>query len=185
MHLIDDTGPDNVTGEKMATSGLDIRLKRQPPVLSRPPTMSTKPPRLRLTTKTLGSLQQNKKTVVKPQTALSSDSGNLDKTAPSRPQNSNDAAQKDIQEAGLKTKGKIDRSRQFGGQIKRMRSLSVDSCLNHTGTSNQEGNRPLRIHHQRHNLKNRFLLEKTLGEGTYGKVKLASDKTTGEQVLCL
>lgn len=46
------------------------------------------------------------------------------------------------------------------------------------------------IHPQRHNLKNRFELIRTLGEGTYGKVKLACEKSTGEQVksiysLCL
>jgi hypothetical protein len=34
----------------------------------------------------------------------------------------------------------------------------------------------------KHNLKNRFELKKTLGEGTYGKVKLAIERTTGEQV---
>ena len=38
------------------------------------------------------------------------------------------------------------------------------------------------IHPQRHNLKNRFELIRTLGEGTYGKVKLACEKSTGEQV---
>ncbi|KAL8569911.1 NUAK SNF1-like kinase 1 [Nucella lapillus] len=38
------------------------------------------------------------------------------------------------------------------------------------------------IHPQRHNLKNRFELLRTLGEGTYGKVKLACEKATGEQV---
>ncbi|GFR73681.1 hypothetical protein ElyMa_002143300 [Elysia marginata] len=43
-----------------------------------------------------------------------------------------------------------------------------------------ESGRPL-IHHQRHNLKNRFQLLKTLGEGTYGKVKLAVEKSSGEQ----
>lgn len=37
-------------------------------------------------------------------------------------------------------------------------------------------------HGHRHNLKNRFELKKTLGEGTYGKVKLAVSRTTGEQV---
>ena len=40
------------------------------------------------------------------------------------------------------------------------------------------------IHSHRHNLKNRFELRKTLGQGTYGKVKLAIEKTTGKQV-CL
>ncbi|XP_059150483.1 NUAK family SNF1-like kinase 1 [Physella acuta] len=48
----------------------------------------------------------------------------------------------------------------------------------HLGCSNNR----LLIHHQRHNLKNRFQLLKTLGEGTYGKVKLAADKSTGEHV---
>lgn len=38
------------------------------------------------------------------------------------------------------------------------------------------------IHNHRHNLKNRFELRKTLGQGTYGKVKLAIEKTTGKQV---
>lgn len=38
------------------------------------------------------------------------------------------------------------------------------------------------IHSHRHNLKNRFELRKTLGQGTYGKVKLAIEKTTGKQV---
>lgn len=43
------------------------------------------------------------------------------------------------------------------------------------------GGKPL-IHPHRHNLKNRFELIRTLGEGTYGKVKLALEKSTGEQV---
>ncbi|CAG5117938.1 unnamed protein product, partial [Candidula unifasciata] len=54
-----------------------------------------------------------------------------------------------------------------------------DSTDNRRRISN--GIRPL-IHHQRQNLKNRFLLVKTLGEGAYGKVKLATDKATGEHV---
>ncbi|WAR25016.1 NUAK1-like protein [Mya arenaria] len=41
---------------------------------------------------------------------------------------------------------------------------------------------PLKVHGHRHNLKNRFELKKTLGEGTYGKVKLAVEKTTGQQM---
>lgn len=44
-----------------------------------------------------------------------------------------------------------------------------------------EGQKPL-LHSHRHNLKSRFELLKTLGEGSYGKVKLAQDKTTGELV---
>lgn len=50
-----------------------------------------------------------------------------------------------------------------------------------TSESGSSSSRPL-IHHQRHNLKNRFQLLKTLGEGTYGKVKLAVEKSCGEQV---
>ncbi|BFZ08360.1 hypothetical protein BsWGS_11399 [Bradybaena similaris] len=68
-----------------------------------------------------------------------------------------------------------------------MSCLESKSCHNQTVANNEirkkvtNGIRPI-IHHQRHNLKNRFLLIKTLGEGTYGKVKLASDKATGEHV---
>ena len=49
------------------------------------------------------------------------------------------------------------------------------------GGTPRGGGKPL-IHPQRHNLKNRFELIRTLGEGTYGKVKLACEKSTGEQV---
>lgn len=38
------------------------------------------------------------------------------------------------------------------------------------------------IHGHRHNLKNRFELKRTLGEGTYGKVKLAVERSSGQQV---
>lgn len=38
------------------------------------------------------------------------------------------------------------------------------------------------LHSHRHNLRNRFELGKTLGEGMYGKVKLAVEKGTGEKV---
>jgi len=37
-------------------------------------------------------------------------------------------------------------------------------------------------HGHKHNLKNRFELKKTLGKGTYGKVKLAVEGATGKQV---
>jgi len=40
----------------------------------------------------------------------------------------------------------------------------------------------LKVHGHRHNLKNRFELKRTLGEGTYGKVKLAVERSTGRQV---
>jgi len=39
------------------------------------------------------------------------------------------------------------------------------------------------LHSHRHNLRNRFELVKTLGEGMYGKVKLATEKATREQVI--
>lgn len=42
---------------------------------------------------------------------------------------------------------------------------------------------PVLLGHK-HNLKNRFELKRTLGEGTYGKVKLAEERSTGEQVSC-
>lgn len=41
------------------------------------------------------------------------------------------------------------------------------------------------IHTHRHNLRNRFELIKTLGEGTYGKVKLALEKATNEKVVLM
>jgi len=37
----------------------------------------------------------------------------------------------------------------------------------------------------RHNLRNRFELIRTLGEGTYGKVKLAVERNTKEKVIIL
>lgn len=50
-----------------------------------------------------------------------------------------------------------------------------------TGGNPKSGGKAL-IHPQRYNLKHRFELMRTLGEGTYGKVKLALEKATGEQV---
>ncbi|GAB1603238.1 NUAK family SNF1-like kinase 1 isoform X1 [Argonauta hians] len=38
------------------------------------------------------------------------------------------------------------------------------------------------IHTHRHNLRHRFEMLETIGEGTYGKVKLAIEKSTGEKV---
>ena len=38
------------------------------------------------------------------------------------------------------------------------------------------------VHGHKRNLKNRFELKRTLGEGTYGKVKLAIERTTREPV---
>lgn len=39
------------------------------------------------------------------------------------------------------------------------------------------------VHGHRHNLKNRFELKRSLGEGTYGKVKLAVERSSGQQVI--
>ena len=39
--------------------------------------------------------------------------------------------------------------------------------------------------HRRHNLKERFEILKTLGQGTYGKVKLSVEKESGIQVILL
>ncbi|BFZ10537.1 hypothetical protein BsWGS_13576 [Bradybaena similaris] len=62
----------------------------------------------------------------------------------------------------------------------RAQSVSPDFAGNFKGAS-AVPSKPL-IHHQRHNLKNKFQVLSTLGEGTYGKVKLAIDKGTGEHV---
>jgi hypothetical protein len=56
----------------------------------------------------------------------------------------------------------------------------VDLDMGSEGGSG-EGQKPL-LHSHRHNLKSRFELLRTLGEGTYGKVKLAREKSTGELV---
>lgn len=42
--------------------------------------------------------------------------------------------------------------------------------------------KPVIRHQHRHVLRNRFQLIKTLGQGTYGKVKLATEKSTGNKV---
>ncbi|KAL8595259.1 hypothetical protein ACOMHN_043411 [Nucella lapillus] len=51
-----------------------------------------------------------------------------------------------------------------------------------SGSGGAGGGGKTLIHPQRHNLKNRFELMNTLGEGTYGKVKRACEKATGAQV---
>ncbi|CAG5125138.1 unnamed protein product, partial [Candidula unifasciata] len=62
----------------------------------------------------------------------------------------------------------------------RRRTQSVPSDL--IGNSKRATQNKLLIHNQRHSLKNKFQVLNTLGEGTYGKVKLAIDKGTGEYV---
>lgn len=56
--------------------------------------------------------------------------------------------------------------------------MGTDEMLDY---SSELGQKPV-LHSHRHNLRNRFELIKTLGEGMYGKVKLAVEKATGEQV---
>lgn len=55
-------------------------------------------------------------------------------------------------------------------------------CMMEANDSMRVTNSQPIIHYHRHNLKNRFELIKTLGEGTYGKVKLAVEVATGEKV---
>lgn len=46
------------------------------------------------------------------------------------------------------------------------------------------GKSGVKHHRHHHKLKHRFKFEKTLGKGTYGKVKLATELETGKQVSC-
>lgn len=48
-------------------------------------------------------------------------------------------------------------------------------------TTTTSSNRPV-IHTHRHNLRHRFEMKDTIGEGTYGKVKMAIERATGEKV---
>lgn len=48
-------------------------------------------------------------------------------------------------------------------------------------TTTTANNRPV-IHTHRHNLRHRFEMKETIGEGTYGKVKMAIERSTGEKV---
>lgn len=61
------------------------------------------------------------------------------------------------------------------------RMCEVDVDMGSEGGNSGEGQKPL-LHSNRHNLKSRFELLKTLGEGTYGKVKLARERNTGDLV---
>lgn len=48
--------------------------------------------------------------------------------------------------------------------------------------SNKDQNPVLKMHGQRQKLKHRFEVIHKLGQGTYGKVQLAVDKDSGQQV---
>ena len=148
-------------------SGATVGLKRQPPVSSRPP---TRPPKLKLGVSGSRNLQLQKH--LKSLTNPAVENGNPRFTPADSSYGSSVSSRGGL--LGTTSKVDKDRSRHFApsGQLKR-RSLSVDSSLNSSR---------LLIHHQRHNLKNRFQLLRTLGEGTYGKVKLAADRTSGEEV---
>ncbi|XP_012935760.1 NUAK family SNF1-like kinase 2, partial [Aplysia californica] len=156
MHLTGNTGEQLSENNIIAMSGggLDVRLRRQVPVSSRPP-------RLRLGTRAL-STQQHAKS-----------QSNAKFLKENGPADISQGSAFSVVGSGPVEKSAVN-DNDMGSSVYNQFSArrAVDSGNN---------NRPL-IHHQRHNLKNRFQLLRTLGEGTYGKVKLASDKTTGEQV---
>ncbi|KAJ3596159.1 hypothetical protein NHX12_002568, partial [Muraenolepis orangiensis] len=45
-----------------------------------------------------------------------------------------------------------------------------------------EGRRNVKKHHHKHNLKHRYELQETLGRGTYGKVRKATERSSGREV---
>jgi hypothetical protein len=76
----------------------------------------------------------------------------------------------------------ISCSNNYSRKSKKMpHSTASSSKSKRTESSPKEEPIPV-MHHHKHNLKHRFEIIKTLGEGTYGKVKLAIDRTNGEKV---
>ena len=65
-------------------------------------------------------------------------------------------------------------------------NLTTSGVNNNAGTNNTLMSSTDTIsRNQRETLHSRFDFVKVLGKGTYGKVKLANDKRTGKQVICL
>ncbi|KAH9494683.1 hypothetical protein Btru_020197 [Bulinus truncatus] len=153
MHLLGKTeGIFNDNKTNMSGVAADFRLRRQVPVTSKPSL------KLRLTSRAAAHQQQQ------PSSRERSSSWHPDIATLSVFKNSTSTLK-----TGSKAVPEISQKNVAQSSISKDKSDFIN------------GNK-LVIHHQRQNLKNRFQLLKTLGEGTYGKVKLASDKTTSEQV---
>uniref|UniRef100_A0A2C9L998 Protein kinase domain-containing protein n=1 Tax=Biomphalaria glabrata TaxID=6526 RepID=A0A2C9L998_BIOGL len=156
MHLLGETdiiSNDNKTN--MSGASADIRLRRQVPVTNKPPL------KLRLTSRTSTHQQQHPTHSRERSSSWHPDTTTTLSVYKSSAASSSKAGAKVALDIGTKTPAQ--------SSVGRSRSDSTPA-------------NKLVIHHQRQNLKNRFQLQKTLGEGTYGKVKLASDKSTGELV---
>uniref|UniRef100_A0A0B6ZQP0 non-specific serine/threonine protein kinase n=1 Tax=Arion vulgaris TaxID=1028688 RepID=A0A0B6ZQP0_9EUPU len=146
----------NDKSTKMSTVAIDVRLRRQMPV-----TITAKPPRLRLGFRASSSSQQQQCKRLQKQQDINSCPINCKNAVQESQATASGASVSDHEKKWYQTNSV--------GNSENPRKV----------VSNGKG--PI-IHHQRQNLKNRFQLLKTLGEGTYGKVKLALDKATGEHV---
>ncbi|CAL1539045.1 unnamed protein product, partial [Lymnaea stagnalis] len=154
MHLLGETGNNSNDNSTMSTPAIDIRLRRQAPVTGKPP------PKLRLTSRA-STLKQQQPGHRQPRSSSWHPDTATFSLAPA-------ATSSQTQSTSDFENGNRNRAHSYNG--------------NNVVSNAVSGNSRLLIHHQRHNLKNRFQLLKTLGEGTYGKVKLARDKGTGEHV---